>query len=54
VSVAPATDIGLLIETAPMKNLRAVLKTYVASANPTKASPISQVKKEICTSPLIS
>jgi len=45
VSAAGVTDIGLLILTAPRKQLRKDLATYMGGQKPKLASPINQVSK---------
>lgn len=46
VSVAPVTDIGILIKSAPYLQLRAELKAYMGDIAPIKASPIAQVTNQ--------
>lgn len=46
VSVAPVTDIGTLIKSAPLLELRSQLASYMGGEPPIKASPIEQVNTE--------
>lgn len=46
ISVAPVTDIGILIKSAPYLQLRSELASYMGGEPPIKASPIAQVNAE--------